>query len=62
MPTIALVLIGIGALGFLVSLVIHLFGSFDWAESPFVGPVLWSFMIGQAFINAGIIYWLIDLS
>ena len=60
MPTIALVLMGIGAVGILISIVTFLYALANLeAESPFDRATIGSFLIGQAFFNAGIAYWLL---
>ena len=58
MPTIALVLMGIGAVGILISIVAFLYGLVNWEEEPpFERTVIGSFIIGQAIFNAGVVYW-----
>ena len=60
MPIIAFVLMGIGALGILISIVAFLYGLVNWEdEPPFGRTIVGSFIIGQAFFNAGIVFWLL---
>ena len=60
MPTITLVLMGIGAVGILISIVSFLYAlAYRDVESPFDRVTIGSFLIGQTFFNAGIIYWLL---
>jgi len=60
MPIIALILMGIGGLGILISIVtfLYAFARLE-VESPVDRVTIGSFLIGQAFFNAGIIYWLL---
>ncbi len=60
MPTIALVLMSIGGAGIVISFVAFLYAlAYRDVESPFDRLTIGSFLIGQAFFNAGIIYWLL---
>ena len=58
MPTLTFVLMCIGGLGILISVVAFLYGIAQ-EEYPFDRLVIGSFIIGQVFINAGIIFWLL---
>ena len=61
MPTIALVLMGIGGIGIIMSVVAFLYGLVNLEEEwPFDRFIIGSFIIGQAFFNAGIAYWLLQ--
>ena len=60
MPIVALILMGIGGLGILISIVTYLYAFARLeVESPFDRATIGSFLIGQAFFNAGIVYWLL---
>ena len=60
MPTVALFLMGIGAFGILISIVSFLYALANReVESPFDRATIGSFLIGQVFFNAGIVYWLL---